>query len=144
VRVPLEQLCVAQASALLTSRVGSQVLVEVVACWRSNDVIRAVVEACSTETSTMYDDAVAHVALKKLCQAGGTSYADSLLHSAIAAGIDQWAASNRGAFVLSALLDAAGAAAKAEAIEALLQHKDAIADLATTQKGAQVLIVHLR
>ncbi|GAX12303.1 pumilio homology domain family member 6 [Fistulifera solaris] len=104
-REPLEQLCTKHALDLMKSQPGSYVLRDVYAAFRSNEVVKAVIEACRQESSIL-DDFHGHLSIKNIVLSDvGDSEAlfSSMFIEAFSDDLTEICETNRGAFIVEAL-----------------------------------------
>ncbi|CAM9406164.1 unnamed protein product [Chrysoparadoxa australica] len=150
---PLEDMCIAHASQLMRSKfAGSKIVYEAMRCLRTSELVEAVAEAAAAGTDgraegPMYDDNAGHLCLKQMLkcerelQEEGTGkgpwLADKLMER-IGGELLQWASSNRGAFVLSALIQVPSVS-DAVALE-LSDGSAELRKLAESSKGAEELL----
>lgn len=104
----LVELCELHTSALLQSRCGSKVLREVHEHYPSKQLSEAIANACD---SAMFEDPLGHLSLKSILlnESTSSSNGDNSLTSALCAKykgklVEKIASSNRGAFVLAAMV----------------------------------------
>jgi pumilio family protein 6 len=115
-REPLLELCTKHTEELLRSRAGSVVLREVYAAYHPTDLVQATIKVCISalddpqdkkEKLSLFEDPKAHVAIKNLIIADASSedapFA-SAFYSALKGRLMDVASSNRGAFVVAALI----------------------------------------
>ena len=126
-RKPLIDLCTMQADELVRSLPGSRVLREVYSAFAPPEVVDAVVDVCVKELDaeeTLYEDPVGHLAIKNLllCDVNDDEalFATSF-HNKVQSRLMDIANSNRGAFVLTALLKVD--ATREKALAELSKHK---------------------
>jgi hypothetical protein len=140
--------CMSHAKEMLRSKTGSRVLLEVCESHPSTEVYNAIVEACCCETDddnylSMFEDPVGHLTLKHIFLSESKNNTDSddddedddndeptlarAFYSKFQTRLGELACSNRGAFVLAALM---GTCVGKEVRVALMEHKKAIAKLA--------------
>jgi pumilio family protein 6 len=147
----LSDVCVKHAEEMMKSKPGSRVLMEVCESYPSEEVFDAIVEACAggdgeddTEDSlTMVEDSVGHLALKHIFLSEGKKELDEgepslaqKFYSRFEERLSDIASSNRGAFVLSALMQTS---VKDKVKETLKSHEKSIAKLANGGKGKKKL-----
>jgi pumilio family protein 6 len=140
VRKPLIDMCTMHADELLRSLPGSRVLRQVYSAFTPQQVVDAVVDVCvaelDVEEEALFEDKVGHLAIKNmlLCDVDDEKalLARAFLNRMQSRFMDV-AKSNRGAFVLTALLkvDATREAALAE----LTKHKGELKKLAKKGKA---------
>ncbi|OQR91384.1 hypothetical protein ACHHYP_04735 [Achlya hypogyna] len=134
----IEAMCEEHAAALLRSKSGGQVLFEVLKATENQGLVAAVVDAIVNDepeegAEPLFSDLVGHKLLQRLVKE--TAIAGLLLKALSAATIGEWAASNRGAFVLLSFLHADDTAAKktlTAAVKAKKLSKEAKAQAGTT------------
>jgi pumilio family protein 6 len=138
--------CTSHAKEMLRSKTGSRVLLEVCESYRSVEVNNAIVEACCCETDddslSMFEDPVGHLTLKNIFLSESKNNTDSdeddeddndeptlarAFYSKFQTRLGELACSNRGAFVLAALMSTC---VGKEVRVALMDHKKDIAKLA--------------
>jgi len=144
--------CTSHAKEILRSKTGSRVLMEVCESYPSVEVYNAIVEACCASTTnrgsdnddvslSMFEDPVGHMTLKNIFLSESKNNNDShddeddddeptlarAFYSKFQIRLGELAASNRGAFVLAALM---GTCVGKEVRVALMDHKKDIAKLA--------------
>jgi hypothetical protein len=138
--------CTSHAKEMLRSKTGSRVLLEVCESYRSVEVYNAIVEACCCETDddslSMFEDPVGHLTLKNIFLSESKNNTDSdeddeddndeptlarAFYSKFQTRLGELVCSNRGAFVLAALMSTC---VGKEVREALMEHKKDIAKLA--------------
>lgn len=145
----LEEMCTENAAALMRSKEGRDVLVEVLkkSAAVNDEVATALVDALSAPPASddeepIHLDAIAHLALRRVV--ADTVYADPLL-DAVVDRLASWAKTNRGSFVVLAFLEAQHGDAKASKTIAkeLKSHKAALGKLAATQPGTKLLLAKL-
>mmetsp|Transcript_4424 Transcript_4424/g.9806 ORF Transcript_4424/g.9806 Transcript_4424/m.9806 type:complete len:646 (+) Transcript_4424:123-2060(+) len=139
----LVEVCVKHTEELMRSKPGSRVLMEVCESYPSEEVFAAIVEACAQSQNNMeeedselpiLEDPVGHLTLKHIFLSEAKKELDddepSLareFYAKFEKDLGNFASSNRGAFVLSALIQTC---VKEEAKEALKSHEKNIAKLA--------------
>lgn len=142
----LQDMCIANATALMRSKEGRDVLVEVAKRSSSSDLEAALVEAVlaepEDELEPLYSDAIGHYTLRRLINE--TKFAAPLL-AAATDNLSSWAQSNRGSFVVLAFVESehSGKDAKSVVAKALKANKKELTKLAKTQKGTQLLVEKL-
>lgn len=143
----LEEMCAENAAALIWSKDGRDVLVEVLKRSSSEELSSALVEAVLAEPTEeaqepIYSDAIAHVSLRRIIKE--TSVAVPLL-DAVKDQLSVWATSNRGSFVVLAFLESEHGAANAKTVvaKALKSELGSLKKLAATQKGTKLLLEKL-
>jgi pumilio family protein 6 len=115
VRKPLIEMCSLHADVLIRSLPGSRVLREVYSAFRPQEVVDAVVAVCFAELSTsnddgeslsLFEDPVGHLAVKNLlsCDADDKALFATAFYDKMQSRLMEVGSSNRGAFVLTALL----------------------------------------
>lgn len=143
----LVEVCVKHAEELMKSKPGSRVLMEVCEAFGNEELFSAIVEACTEDDGEekmevdddddlpIVQDAVGHLTLKHLFLSESKKELDDDEASLARMFFDQFkdelgdiASSNRGAFVLSALIQNSGV--KDDMKEALKSHQKEIAKLA--------------
>ncbi|KAL9184304.1 hypothetical protein ACHAXT_002390 [Thalassiosira profunda] len=146
----LVDVCTKHAGEMLASKPGGKVLQEVCDNYPSEEVFGAIVEACEVVGETDGDDAlpmwehpVGHLTLKHLflaeskeCPDEGDPSLARTFYAKFEKELGEIAQSNRGAFVLSALMKTS---VKEEAREALKGSKATISQLARGAKGEKKL-----
>lgn len=111
----LIEVCVKHTEEMMTSRPGSRVLMEVCESFPSEEVFRAIVEACAkgeaAESLPMLEHPIGHLTLKHIFLSESKKEVDEddpslarLFYSEFGNKLGDIASSNRGAFVLSALI----------------------------------------
>ena len=148
--------CTKHTDELMRSKTGSKILLEVCAQFPSEELFSAVVEACvdsmedkdSAENSEDYsilEDPVGHLTLKHLFLAEAKSDADEddeslarMFLSKFKNKLGDLASTNRGAFVLSALIKVPSV--KNDVSSILKGNKKDIAKFAKSAAGAKVLL----
>ncbi|KAH7479052.1 hypothetical protein PRIC1_009392 [Phytophthora ramorum] len=143
----LEEMCVENATALMRSKEGRDVIVEVAKRSQSSDLADSVAAAALAEPieeeEALHTDANGHFALRRLIKE--TSLAEPLL-SAVEGQLPQWASTNRGSFVVLAFLEAEkGPKNAAKVVKKAL--KPAMGDLkklVDQQKGTKLLVEKLQ
>lgn len=114
-RKPLIEMCSMHADVLLRSLPGSRVLREVYFAFHPQEVVDAVVAVCVAELSTsgengdaltLFEDPVGHLAVKHLlsCDADEKALFATAFYDKMQSRLMKVGSSNRGAFVLTALL----------------------------------------
>jgi pumilio family protein 6 len=143
----LEDVCRENAAAMLRSKEGRDVLVEVLKRSNSDELQSAVVDAVLAEPEEedqepLYTDAVGHFALRRIIKE--TSSAAPLLEAANDS-LGEWARTNRGSFVVLAFLESEHSAEKAKKAvpSALKSVKKELQKLADSQKGTKLLLEKL-
>jgi pumilio family protein 6 len=139
----LVEVCVKHTEELMKSKPGSRVLMEVCEAFGSEELFSAIVEACTEDGGEMEDDddlpivqdAVGHLTLKHLFLSESKKELDDGEPSLARMFCDHFkdklgeiASSNRGAFVLSALIQ--NSCVKEDVKDALKSHQKEIAKLA--------------
>ena len=143
--------CTSHAKEILRSKTGSRVLMEVCESYPSVEVYDAIVEACCASTTnggsdnddvslSMFEDPVGHLTLKNIFLSESKNNNDDdddddddeptlarAFYSKFQTRLGELATSNRGAFVLAALM---GTCVGKEVRAALMDHKKDIAKLA--------------
>ena len=144
--------CTSHAKEILRSKTGSRVLMEVCESYPSVEVYDAIVEACCASTAnrgsdnddvslSMFEDPVGHLTLKNIFLSESKNNNDDddddddddeptlarAFYSKFQTRLGELATSNRGAFVLAALM---GTCVGKEVRAALMDHKKDIAKLA--------------
>jgi transcription elongation factor Elf1 len=144
--------CTSHAKEILRSKTGSRVLMEVCESYPSVEVYNAIVEACCASITnrgndnddvslSMFEDPVGHLTLKNIFLSESKNNTDSdededdddeptlarAFYSKFQTRLGELATSNRGAFVLAALM---GTCVGKEVRAALMIHKKDIAKLA--------------
>ena len=150
----LVDVCNDHTEDLMRSKPGSKVLIEVCENFPSEELNTAIIDACADESEDekilpLYEDPVGHLTLKHLFQSESKKSSDeddlSLARSFYEKFKDELGAiatSNRGAFVLSSLLQTC---VKDEAKTVLKKHKKDITKLAKGGKaGCKVLAEALK
>ncbi|EEY65784.1 uncharacterized protein PITG_03308 [Phytophthora infestans T30-4] len=144
----LEEMCAGNAEALMRSKEGRDVIVEVAKRSENSDladsVAAAVVaEPSDEETEPLHSDANGHYALRRLIKE--TSLAEPLL-AAVEEQFPQWATSNRGSFVVLAFLEAENVPKNATKVvkNALKPVMGELNKLADKQKGTKLLLEKLQ
>ena len=150
--------CTKHTEELMRSKTGSKVLLEVCEQFPSEMLFHAVVEACakslelkdsddaSTKYLTILEDPIGHLTLKHFFLAESKKDADDnddpslakLFLSKFESKFGAIAATNRGAFVLSALIQVSNV--KKDVKAALKGNKKEITKLAKSAAGAKVLL----
>jgi len=146
----LIEVCVKHTEEMMRSKQGSRVLMEVCECYPSEEVYTAIVEVCAKNNSAMeeddessqlpiLEDAVGHLTLKHLFLSESKKELDDdepslarMFFSKFEKSLGEFASSNRGAFVLSALIQTS---VKKEVKDALKSHTKNIAKLAKGGSG---------
>lgn len=138
-RKPLMDMCTMHANELVRSLPGSRVLREVYSAFAPEQVVDAVVNVCVAELDvqeTLFEDKVGHLAIKNLllCDLDDDKalFATAFLEK-MQSRIMKVASSNRGAFVLTALLKVD--ATREAAISELSKHKAELKKLAKKGKA---------
>ncbi|KAI9988739.1 hypothetical protein PInf_022274 [Phytophthora infestans] len=144
----LEEMCAGNAEALMRSKEGRDIIVEVAKRSENSDladsVAAAVVaEPSDEETEPLHSDANGHYALRRLIKE--TSLAEPLL-TAVEEQFPQWATSNRGSFVVLAFLEAENVPKNATKVvkNALKPVMGDLNKLADKQKGTKLLLEKLQ
>ncbi|CAH0477392.1 unnamed protein product [Peronospora belbahrii] len=144
----LEEMSVQNAAALMRSKEGRDVIVEVAKRSESTELSDSVADAVFAapsveETEPLYTDANGHFALRRLIKE--TSMARSLL-TAVEEQLPQWATSNRGSFVVLAFLEAQHAPKNAVEVvkKALKSSMGDLKKLVDTQQGTKLLLEKLQ
>ncbi|CAH0489293.1 unnamed protein product [Peronospora farinosa] len=143
----LEEMSIANTAALMRSKEGRDVIVEVAKRSESteltNSVTAAVLAQSSVETEPLYTDANGHFALRRLIKE--TSMAGPLL-TAVEKQLPHWATSNRGSFVVLAFLEAEHAPKNALKVvqNALKSTMGDLKKLVDTQQGTKLLLEKLQ
>ncbi|GMF15885.1 unnamed protein product [Phytophthora fragariaefolia] len=144
----LEEMCVENAAALLRSKEGRDVIVEVAKRTESSELADSVAVAVQAEPSEeeeepLYSDANGHFALRRLIKE--TALAEPLL-TAVEEQLPQWASTNRGSFVVLAFLEAENGPKNASKVvkKALKPVMGDLKKLADTQKGTKLLLEKLQ
>jgi len=157
----LIEACVKHTEELMRSKPGSRVLMEVCESWPCEEVFTAIVEACADSSEDMdeeadtalplLEDPVGHLTLKHMflseCKKESDDDDDDnddddelslarMFHSKFENKLGDIATSNRGAFVLSALIQTS---VQEEVKEALKSHEKNIAKLAKGNKSKKGL-----
>jgi pumilio family protein 6 len=141
----LIEVCTNHAEELMRSKSGSRVLMEVCDNFPDEELFSAIVEACSESNSEvpMVEDPVGHLALKHIFLSEVKQEFDDdepslarMFYSKFEKRLGVFASSNRGAFVLSALLQTC---VKEDVKKALKDHKKDIAKLAKGGKDKKML-----
>jgi len=141
----LIDVCTNHAEELMRSKPGSRVLMEVCDNFPGEELFSAIVEACAESDSDepMVEDAVGHLALKHIFLSEAKKEVDDdepslarMFYSKFNKSLGVFASSNRGAFVLSALLQTC---VKEDVKKALKDHKKDIAKLAKGGKDKKML-----
>lgn len=147
----LVEVCAKHAEEMMRSKSGSRVLMEVCESYPSEEVFDAIVEVCDGDNEAgdgkdslpMLEDPVGHLTLKhiflseskKELEEGDPSLAE-MFYSKLENRLGDIASSNRGAFVLSALMQTK---VKGEVKKALKSHEKTIAKLAKGGKDKKKL-----
>lgn len=140
IRKPLIEMCSMHANELMRSISGSRVLREVYSAFAPQQVVDAVIKVCAAELEmeeTLFEDPVGHLAIKSmlLCDVDdekalfATTFYDKMQSRLM-----EIAKSNRGAFVLTALLKVI--AAREKAVAELAKHKAELKKLAKSKGKA--------
>jgi pumilio homology domain family member 6 len=144
----LEEMCVANMAALIRSKEGRDVLVEVLKRSTTTELEHALVETVlaapeDDDQEPIHTDAIAHLALRRILQE--TRYAVPVL-DAVQDKLGDWAKSNRGSFVVLGFLESAHGASNAAAVvsKALKTQRPALKKLADSQKGTKLLLEKLQ
>ncbi|KAG3121072.1 hypothetical protein PI124_g52 [Phytophthora idaei] len=144
----LEEMCAENAEALMRSKEGRDVIVEVAKRSESTELADGVAAAVVAEPSDeevepLHSDANGHYALRRLIKE--TSLAEPLL-TAVEEQLPQWATSNRGSFVVLAFLEAENAPKNAAKVvkKALKPVMGDLKKLADKQKGTKLLLEKLQ
>eukprot|EP00986_Skeletonema_menzelii_P009596 scaffold4394_cov149-Skeletonema_menzelii.AAC.11 len=144
----LVDVCTKHTEELMRSKSGSKVLIEVCESFASEELFQAIVDACADEsedekTLPLFEDPVGHLTLKHLFLSETKKNQDDddpsiarMFYSKFEGELGSIATSNRGAFVLSSLLQTC---VKDEAKEALKSHKKEITNLAKGGKDGKKL-----
>jgi pumilio family protein 6 len=139
-RKPLMELCTNHANELVRSLPGSRVLHQVFATFSPQEVVNAVVNVCvaelDVEENSLFEDPIGHLAIKNLllCDVDdqkamfATAFYEKM-HSRLM----DVAKSNRGAFVLTALLKVD--AVRERALSELTKHKTELKKLSIKGKA---------
>jgi len=156
-RQPLQKLYANHTKQLITSISGSKVFYELYLSFASDDLATAIVNACQHDPS-LFEHAVAHRFIKNIIsletpldkethkhqraqeaiQKSGVSFASKFYSTFAGQLLDTVASSNRGAFVLAALVHAD--AVKKDAVEELKKNLDKVQEKAQKWKGFEVLL----
>ncbi|KAL3796768.1 hypothetical protein HJC23_010915 [Cyclotella cryptica] len=154
--------CVKHTEELMRSKAGSRVLLEVSEHFPSSDLFSAVVDACADSMEnkgsgkadekylTIIEDPVGHLTLKHLLLAESKRDNDQddaetlarMFYSKFQQSLGEIASSNRGSFVLSALIQVPSV--NKDAKKALKGFKKDISKLAKSAAGAKVLLDALK
>ncbi|EGZ28147.1 hypothetical protein PHYSODRAFT_554415 [Phytophthora sojae] len=144
----LEEMCVENAAALLRSKEGRDVIVEVAKRSESTDLadsvaVAVLAEPTEEEEEPLHSDANGHFALRRLIKE--TSMAEPLL-TAVEEKLPEWASTNRGSFVVLSFVETEKGPKNASKIvkKAL---KPVMGDLkkhADKQKGTKLLLEKLQ
>eukprot|EP00644_Phytophthora_capsici_P002297 jgi/Phyca11/507461/fgenesh2_kg.PHYCAscaffold_27_\ len=143
----LEEMCTENADALMRSKEGRDVIVEVAKRSESSEladsIATAVVAEPTEEKEPLHSDANGHYALRRLIKE--TSFAEPLL-SAVEEQLPQWATSNRGSFVVLAFLEAEKSPKNAAKVvkKALKPVMGDLKKLVDSQKGTKLLLEKLQ
>ncbi|KAI9914165.1 hypothetical protein PsorP6_005652 [Peronosclerospora sorghi] len=144
----LEEMCANQADALMRSKEGRDVIVEVAKRNVSPELVASVVAAVLAEPDDetlepLFSDANGHFALRRLITE--TLMAEPLL-AAVEHQLPRWATSNRGSFVVLSFLEAEHAPPKAHEVvkKALAPVMQDLTQLVETQKGTSLLVEKLQ
>ncbi|ETK77859.1 hypothetical protein L915_15975 [Phytophthora nicotianae] len=144
----LEEMCAENAEALMRSKEGRDVIIEVAKRSESTDLADSIAAAVVAEPSEeevepLHSDANGHYALRRLIKE--TSLAEPLL-TAVEEQLPQWATSNRGSFVVLAFLEAENAPKNAAKVvkKALKPVMGDLKKLTKTQKGTKLLLEKLQ
>lgn len=149
----LIEVCTKHVGEIMRSKPGSRVLMEVCDNFPSEELFSAIVEACAESCCRkdvkneivvpMVEDPVGHLALKHIFISESKKEFDDdepslarIFYSKFEKNLGRFASSNRGAFVLSALLQTF---VKEDVKKALQEHKKTIAKLAKGSKDKRML-----
>lgn len=139
----LVEVCVKHTEELMKSKPGSRVLMEVCESFAPEELFGAIVEACAEGEVALWEDPVGHLALKQIFLLESKKESDDdepslarLFYSKFDKQLGDIASSNRGAFVLSALIKTS---VKEDAKKALSGHEKEIAKLAKGGKDKKKL-----
>lgn len=145
----LVEVCVKHSEEMMRSKPGSRVLLEVCESYPNHEVFAAIVEACAKKTDveegeegspiSMVEDPVGHLTLKHLFLSESKKQLEddepslaSMFFSKFRNDLGDFASSNRGAFVLSTLIQTG---VQEEVKEALKSHKKNFSKLAKGGSG---------
>ncbi|RLN60948.1 hypothetical protein BBJ28_00002660 [Nothophytophthora sp. Chile5] len=143
----LEDMCVANTAALMRSKEGRDVIVEVAKHNLSKDLEMSIVTAVLAEPEEgeepLHTDANGHFALRRLIKE--TAMAEPLV-TAVQDELPTWASSNRGSFVVLAFLEAEIGVENASKIvkKALKPTMGDLEKLVEAQKGTKLLLEKLQ
>ncbi|TMW60567.1 hypothetical protein Poli38472_000609 [Pythium oligandrum] len=150
----LEEMCVENFAALIRSKEGRDVLVEVLKRSQSEDLQHALIDTVLSEPEPetgseegtqepIHSDATAHLALRRIIKE--TTFAVPLLE-AVKSHLAEWCKTNRGSFVVLAFLEADHGAANANKVvsKALKSEKSKLSKLTATQTGTKLLLEKLK
>ncbi|KAG7401614.1 hypothetical protein PHYBOEH_000146 [Phytophthora boehmeriae] len=144
----LEEMCVENAAALMRSKEGRDVIVEVAKRSSSSDLADSVASAALAEPSEdeeepLHTDANGHYALRRLIKE--TTLAEPLL-TAVEEQLPVWASTNRGSFVVLAFLEAENGSKNAAKVvkKALKPGMGDLKKLVDSQKGTKLLLEKLQ
>lgn len=155
----LVEVCVKHTEQLMRSKPGSRVLMEVCACYPSAELFAAIIEVCAQSQSNdameedgdsaelpILEDAVGHLTLKHLFLSEAEEKASDgddddepslarLFYSKFETTLGEIASTNRGAFVVSALIQ--NPSVREEIKKALKSHTEKLATLAQGSEGGK-------
>ncbi|KAL7442181.1 hypothetical protein ACHAXM_008643 [Skeletonema potamos] len=155
----LVDVCTKHTEELMRSKPGSKVLIEVCENFATDELFQAIVDVCADEgkddkTLPLLEDPVGHLTMKHLFTSESKKSSDDddlslarMFYSRFEEELGTIATSNRGAFVLSSLLQTS---VKHEAKKALQGHKKEITKLANGGRdrkklaGCKVLLDELK
>ena len=139
-RKPLMELCANHADELVRSLPGCRVLHQVYSAFSPPEVVNAVVDVCvaelDVEEDSLFEDPVGHLAIKNLllCDVDDEkAMFATAFHEKMHSRLMDVAKSNRGAFVLTALLKVD--AVREEAVAELSKHKTELKKLSKKGKA---------
>lgn len=145
----LVDVCIKHTEELMRNKSGSKVLIEVCENFATEELFQAIVEVCAAnggeddKSLPLLEDAVGHLTMKHLFLSESKKSSDDddlslarLFYSRFETELGNIASSNRGAFVLSSLLQTS---VKDEVKKTLKSHKKEISKLAKDGKDGKKL-----
>ena len=145
----LVDVCIKHTEELMRNKSGSKVLIEVCENFATAELLQAIVEVCAADEGEddkslpLLEDAVGHLTMKHLFLSESKKSSDDddlslarLFYSRFETELGNIASSNRGAFVLSSLLQTS---VKDEVKKTLKSHKKEISKLAKDGKDGKKL-----
>jgi len=144
----LVDVCTKHTEELMRSKSGSKVLIEVCENFASEELFQAIVDVCAVDSEDekalpLFEDPVGHLTMKHLFLSESKKSSDDddlslarMFYAKFEEELGSIATSNRGAFVLSSLLQTC---VKDEAKKALKSHKKEITKLAKGGKDVKKL-----